>query len=63
MPHMLRICEAAATPLMGSVRVSRSLKENAAISLGRAAMVCPEQASVGCSCLGLAGWAADTRNE
>eukprot|EP00775_Hariotina_reticulata_P001226 gene1226-1564_t len=42
-PHMMRICEAAATPLMGSVRVSRSLKENAAISLGRAAMMCPEQ--------------------
>jgi hypothetical protein len=28
---------------MGGVRVSRSLQENAAISLGRAAMVCPDQ--------------------
>eukprot|EP00882_Tetradesmus_deserticola_P012812 GHRQ01013578.1.p1 GENE.GHRQ01013578.1~~GHRQ01013578.1.p1 ORF type:complete len:146 (+),score=52.95 GHRQ01013578.1:220-657(+) len=40
---MVRIAEAAATPLMGGVRVSRSLQENAAITLGRAAMVCPNQ--------------------
>jgi hypothetical protein len=42
-PQVVRICEAAATPLMGSVRVSRSLQENAAITLGRTAMVCPDQ--------------------
>ncbi|WIA22073.1 hypothetical protein OEZ85_004416 [Tetradesmus obliquus] len=42
-PYIVRVCEAAATPLMGGVRVSRSLQENAAISLGRAAMVCPDQ--------------------
>jgi hypothetical protein len=42
-PYIVRICEAAATPLMGGVRVSRSLQENAAITLGRAAMVCPDQ--------------------
>lgn len=42
-PHVVRICEASATPLMGSVRVSRSLQENAAITLGRTAMVCPDQ--------------------
>lgn len=40
---MVRICEAAATPLMGGVRVSRSLQENAAITLGRAAWVCTDQ--------------------
>jgi hypothetical protein len=44
-PQVVRICEAAATPLMGSVRVSRSLQENAAITLGRTAMVCPDQVS------------------
>ena len=43
LPHVVRICEAAATPLMGSVRVSRSLQENGAITLGRTAMVCPDQ--------------------
>jgi hypothetical protein len=43
MPHAVRICEAAATPLMGVVRVSRSLQENSAITLGRTAMVCPDQ--------------------
>lgn len=42
-PHMVRICEAAATPLMGGVRVTRSLQENAAITLGRAAWACPAQ--------------------
>ncbi|KAF6260222.1 ARM repeat-containing protein [Scenedesmus sp. NREL 46B-D3] len=42
-PYIVRICEAAATPLMGGVRVSRSLQENSAITLGRAAMVCPDQ--------------------
>jgi len=47
-PHVVRICEAAATPLMGSVRVSRSLQENAAITLGRMAMVCPDQVRGGC---------------
>jgi hypothetical protein len=58
-PHIVSICEAAATPLMGSVRVSRSLQENAAITLGRAAMVCPDQVGgwvgVLCWCV-LAGW-------
>ncbi|KAF8063844.1 TRN1 [Scenedesmus sp. PABB004] len=44
-PHVTRVCEAAATPLMGGVRVSRSLQENAAITLGRAAMMCPDQVS------------------
>jgi hypothetical protein len=47
LPHVVRICEAAATPLMGSVRVSRSLQENGAITLGRTAMVCPDQVRVG----------------
>jgi hypothetical protein len=46
-PYIVRICEAAATPLMGGVRVSRSLQENAAITLGRAAMVCPDQVGNG----------------
>jgi hypothetical protein len=46
LPHVVRICEAAATPLMGSVRVSRSLQENGAITLGRTAMVCPDQVCV-----------------
>jgi hypothetical protein len=50
-PYIVRICEAAATPLMGGVRVSRSLQENAALTLGRAAMVCPDQVRYAVSCI------------